>query len=42
MFAKIEDRKLRQIIELFKKLDDTGQDCVLEQPDRPQKAPAGN
>ncbi|GHV39501.1 hypothetical protein AGMMS50268_41190 [Spirochaetia bacterium] len=31
MFDKIEDHKLRQIIELFKKLDDTGQDCVLEQ-----------
>jgi transcriptional regulator with XRE-family HTH domain len=31
MFDKIEDHKLRQIIDLFKKLDDTGQDCVLEQ-----------
>jgi transcriptional regulator with XRE-family HTH domain len=31
MFDKIEDHKLRKIIELFKKLDDTGQDCVLEQ-----------
>jgi transcriptional regulator with XRE-family HTH domain len=31
MFDKIEDHKLRQIIEIFKKLDETGQNCVLEQ-----------
>jgi hypothetical protein len=31
MFDQIEDYKLRQIIDLFKKLDNTGQDCVLEQ-----------
>jgi transcriptional regulator with XRE-family HTH domain len=31
MFDKIEDHKLRQIIDIFKKLDDTGQDCILEQ-----------
>ncbi|GHV84297.1 hypothetical protein AGMMS50212_16370 [Spirochaetia bacterium] len=31
MFDKIEDHKLRQIIELFKKLDGNEQDCVLEQ-----------
>jgi transcriptional regulator with XRE-family HTH domain len=31
MFDKIEDHKLRQIIEIFKKLDANGQDCILEQ-----------
>jgi transcriptional regulator with XRE-family HTH domain len=31
MFDKIEDHKLRQIIEIFKKLDENEQNCVLEQ-----------
>jgi transcriptional regulator with XRE-family HTH domain len=31
MFDKIEDHKLRQIIDIFKKLDANEQDCILEQ-----------